>query len=131
MIRVSIDHARRTRFVYFENTVDDVQLLETYKKLLEDPDFDINYIDLVDLSSVDQFDITSNGLRKVADFLKPFIGEQIRSKLAIVATKAHVYGMARMYQMIRGDKPRQVRVFRDTKCRTVLAWNFFVLISIS
>jgi hypothetical protein len=88
MIRVSIDHAKRTRFVYFENTVDDFQLLETYKKLVEDPDFDINYNDLVDLTSVDQFDITSNGLHRVADFLKPYTGEQIRSKLAIVCDQS-------------------------------------------
>lgn len=113
MIRVSIDHARRTRFIYFENTVDDIQLLETYRKLVKEPDFDIHYNDLVDLSSVDQFDITANGLHQVADLLKPYTGEQIHSKLAIVATKAHVYGMARMYQMIRADAPRQVRVFRE------------------
>ena len=114
MIRVSVDHSRRTRFVILEDFIDDIQILETYKEIIADPDFDQTYNHFVDLTRVDHFNVTTQGVRDLADLFKPNLGEY-PSKLALVAPKIHIYGMARMYQSFRANTQRQVRVFRTAE----------------
>ena len=113
MIRISVDDSRRTRFIVYEGIVDDVELLKAYKELVARPDFNKTYNDFVDLTHVDEFQVTSKGISDLAAFLKPYIGELATTKLAIVATKPYIYGMARMYQSVRDDAPRKIKVFRD------------------
>lgn len=70
--------------------------------------------EILDLSAVERFEVTSSGLRKLVDLDAQ--QAKLRTdpyKLAVVAPADHVFGMIRMYQMFSETNPNDVRVFRE------------------
>ncbi len=57
---------------------------------------------ITDMSEVEEFDVSSNTIRQMAEAPPAFPTEYMR---ILVAPKAHVYGMARMFQIL-GAKTR-------------------------
>jgi hypothetical protein len=106
----------RRRIATFSGPVGDEDLTGAYAELLQTPDYDHGADDLVDLRGVTHFGVTEGGLRSIMAMFAPVDQLGIPTRLAIVAPGDAVYGISRMYQMLRGnDAPEQIEVFRELK----------------
>jgi hypothetical protein len=113
-IAFAIDRAIRLRTATFSGFVSDADLLGAYAGLVAEPDYDATLDDLVDLREVTHFGVSTDGLRQVIGMFAPIDGLGIPTRLAVVAPSDAVYGVSRMYQMLRGDEvPEEINVFRD------------------
>jgi hypothetical protein len=113
VIRFEVDPASRTRVAWFEGVVDDAELLGSYGALVQEPDYDSTLDDLVDMTGVDRLDVSSESVRQLVRMFTPLDPEGLVTRLAIVAPRDHVFGMARMYEILRSDAPEEICVFRD------------------
>ncbi|HLY97706.1 MAG TPA: hypothetical protein VKT33_01435, partial [Candidatus Angelobacter sp.] len=87
---------------------DDIQQFRA--QLLRDPNFDISFFELADLTQVTDTDITGDQVRLLA-LSGPFSQESCR---AFLASQEVIYGIARMFEIhcnLRGDA--RIRVFRE------------------
>ena len=113
-IEFSYDRERGIRTAVFRGVVGDHELLSAYEELLRDPDYAPDAHDLVDLRPVERFEVSAEALRRLVDMFRPIDRLGYRTRLAIVAGSDHAYGMARMYELLRGDDvPEEIEVFRD------------------
>lgn len=113
-IAIVYDSTSRRRIATFTGEISDEHLLGTYADLVQSPDYDKEADDLVDLSGVTSLGVTTKGLRQLMGLFSELDELNIKSRLAIVAPGDAVYGVARMYQMLRGDDvPEEITVFRD------------------
>lgn len=95
----------------------DDELAAHSRALRADPRFEPSFRQIQDLTDVATFDVTSAGLRLVAQ-LNPF-GEGARR--AVVVPSDVGFGLARMHEQIRmGDAADQLRVFREL--RSAMEW---------
>jgi len=108
------DAATRRRVATFTGTLTDEELFGAYGALLEMPDYDYGADDLVDFRTVTRMDVTSEGLRRLMALFAEADELGNRARLAIIAPRDVTYGVARMYQLMRGDDvPEEIAVFRD------------------
>ena len=113
-IEFAFDPARRLRTARFHGVVRDDDLAGAYQALVASPDYDAGADDLVDLRGVTHLGVTSEGLRGIMELFAPIDDLGIATRLAIVAPNDAVYGVSRMYEMLRGDGvPEEISVFRD------------------
>ncbi len=69
---------------------------------------------LLDLRDVEATDVSARLIRKAASRAESHVDPRLESgKFAIVAARDFLFGMARMYEILRSDSPVEVRVFRD------------------
>lgn len=113
MIRFTLDKESRVRIATFEGVVDDTELFAAYQKLMSEEGFDPTLHHLADLRAVEHFAVSTAGLRQLVGSFTNLNGLGLRTKLAIVAAKDDVFGMARMYQVFRSDAPQELQIFRD------------------
>ena len=113
MIQFHVDPVHRMRIATFEGTVDDAQLLRSYTELTSAPDYDPTLSDLVDMSRVQRLDVSSEAVRRLVDMYSLVDPDDVVQRTAIVAAQDHVFGMARMYQILREGAPDIIRIFRD------------------
>ncbi|MFI5214687.1 MAG: hypothetical protein ACHQU8_09140 [Gemmatimonadales bacterium] len=79
------------------------------RSLAADSRFRPHFKQFGDLRGVVKADITRLGIRQLSD-LNPF---GAGAKRAVVVGSDVVYGMARMYQVMRADRGDELEVFRD------------------
>ncbi|MFT6557145.1 hypothetical protein [Sneathiella sp.] len=79
------------------------------KRLREDPDFDPNYNQLIEIR-VTQFAIPEEDVKKIAAQEDIFSGQ---SKRAFVAETDYAFGMCRMLQIYSDSSGAHSEVFRD------------------
>ncbi len=85
-----------------------------YRALVATPDYDVGADDLVDLRQVTHLGVTAQGLRQLMGLFAEIDHLGVATRLAIVAPHDEVYGVSRMYQMLRGDGvPEEISVFRE------------------
>ena len=113
MIDFSFDATLRARVATYTGRVDDRELLETYTALLTAADYDTTLNDLVDLTSIENLEVSSDALRELVRVFQPIDPYLSGRRRAIVAPSDSVYGMARMYEILRSDSPEEIRVFRS------------------
>lgn len=90
----------------------DGDLLDHQRRLLEDPRFDSSLNQLFDFLEVDDVQVTSSGIRVLAD-RSPF-REGSRRAFSIKPGAAAMYGLMRMFQILTSDYPDELRVqFND------------------
>jgi hypothetical protein len=107
--RYEIDRARRVVLSTAMGTVTDEELQTHMRGLAADPNFDPTYRQLVDLRDVSKVDVTSGGLRALGRS-NPW---KAPTRRAVVCERDVVFGLARMYELLTGDDPHEVRVFRE------------------
>lgn len=113
-IEFDYDAAARLRVARFTGDITDAIMVDAYRSVVSAPDYDPEANDLVDLRAVTRFGITANGMRDVMVMFAPIDQLGIPTRLAIVAPADAVYGVSRMYQMLRGDDvPETIEVFRS------------------
>jgi hypothetical protein len=109
MKSVQIDEAAKVVVVEYREVVTDGDLesgISAYAKL--GPKYSV----LIDLSNVIRFEVTSEGLRKVARLTA---GPDARQRCALIAPTPLAYGLARMYGILCEEEAKDtaVGVFGD------------------
>ncbi len=90
-------------------------LIKYQKEIKNQPEY-MHFNEILDLSGISSFNLTTNGLRRLSEIAAKLDSEGVRTRLAIVATQAFGYGLARMYQTFRSFLPnasKEVQVFRS------------------
>ncbi len=113
MIEFSVEPAARLRVATFTGTIDDAGLMAAYGELIASPDYDPSLNDLADLRAVERFEVSPEAVRRLVSMFTPVDRLSVPTRLAIVAAADSVFGMARMYEMLRMDAPEEIHVFRD------------------
>ena len=90
--------------------ITEADVLDHARRLSADADFQPGYNQLVDLLDITKIILSVADMHVIARRTAIF-NEQ--SRRAIIARKDAVYGMARMYQMLRDEGPEEIMVFRD------------------
>ncbi len=112
LITFEIDEARRIRRQIFKGVITEPVLFAAYNELVSQSDFDPSMADLADMTQVERLDLSTKAVKQlVSMFEAPEL--QSNSKLAIVAASDHVFGMARMYEILSSNTSEHIRVFRD------------------
>ncbi len=89
------------------------------KQLVNDKDFDPNFSQLGDFTRVTEIAFTADDVRRFAE--RSIFSPQ--SRRAFVATTDALYGMVRMFELLRDVRGEgQIRVFRDRDA--ALDWLF-------
>lgn len=112
-IEFSIDRDAGVRVAAFRGVVTDADLMQAYESLLGDPQYDPTLHDLVDMSGVERLEVSAKAIRELVKRYARVDELGIRTRLAIVAPSDVAFGVARMYEMLRGDDvPEEIHVFR-------------------
>ena len=113
-ISYSIDPARGLVTLTYTGTITDRDLFDTFDRLYRDPGHRVGMSELSDLREAESVQVTAKGLQdlalRTARQLDP-AGKTWR--VAVVAPRDVVFGLARMYELLREGSPEQVMVFRD------------------
>lgn len=98
----------------FSGTVTDADLMATFQALYRDPKHRAGMAELTDCRAVGRVEITGRGLQRLADATKGWLDAAgVVWKVAVVVPNDEVFGLGRMYELLREGSPEQVRVFRD------------------
>ncbi len=94
--------------VYTGRLTDD-DVLQHQRRLSTDPQFHAGFHQIVDGRAITELAVTSAGVREIAQ-ANLFSAQ---SRRAMVAATAAQFGLARMFQLLRGRAPEQIEVFYD------------------
>ncbi len=113
-ITFSIDGDARRRIATFVGVIGDHELFDAYSSLVNDPTYDPSLDDLIDLRTVTHMGVTGAGLHRLIAMYDQRESDGHCTRAAIVAPTDVLYGVARMFQMLRGeDTPDVIEVFRS------------------
>ena len=95
----------------FEGVITDDDFIQCFRAIIslgiKEPKTNL----LVDLSGIERIALQSETVRKAAAVFKP-LSMNLTRKVAIVAPRDEIYGVARMYQLLRTSSPSELNVFR-------------------
>ena len=105
-----VDSSLGVVFSMFQGVVTQEDIWSQVERLNTDPAFQPSFNHLVDTRGATRFDVSEEGMHMVSSH--SVFNE--KSRRAIVAEKDVMFGVARMYQLLREThkKPDQVRIFR-------------------
>jgi len=112
----TIDLARSLVLSRGWGVLTDRELLAHVRALTADPRFARHFRQLADLRDVTEVQFTASTIREMVR-LNPF---GAGARRALVVTSDVVFGMARMYQILRDESPDELRIFR--KVDDALQW---------
>ena len=106
-----IDSSLGVIFITFQGIVTKDDILAELHSFSVDPAFQPSFDRLTDTRGTTRLDLSGEDVRTVS--LHSTFNE--KSREAIVAEKREIFGLARMYQILREtyEKPDEVRVFSD------------------
>ncbi len=112
MARISYRIAKNRKAVFctVRGALEEDEMLEFSRTLLDDTDIPVGSVALVDFREVDLENVSSEGVHKVAHM---FRNDVRNTRLAFVAPDELAYGLSRMYEAIRQDSAIEIQVFRD------------------
>ncbi len=105
-----IDFARRVVVLTASGELTDEGILDIHDELMKDPDVRPDFALLIDLREAIGRDLTTAAVRSLAERFLVFSPE---SRRAVVVQSDFGFGMARMYESLRGEKGGGMSVFRD------------------
>jgi hypothetical protein len=109
-----IDAAADRLNIRFTGTVTDADLMTTFQRLYQDPRHRVGMRELTDCRPVERVEITGAGLQRLADATSAWLDPSGTGwKVAVVVPNDEVFGLGRMYELLREGSPENVRVFRD------------------
>ena len=103
-----IDKKRQVIFARGWGTLTDQELLDYQQRLRVDPEYSLTHAEVLDLTQVEQAEVTSEGVQTLADDSEWIVG----AKVAVIAPANVPFGMSRMYEMVLKDEGLDYRVFR-------------------
>ena len=108
--RIQIDVDGRIVLVELTGELSADELIEGNRALATHPDFRSDLDQIVDMSTANGIRIDRHTVRQLTDQPPLF---SPRSRRAFVVKTDFGYGMARMFQMQRGEGAGEIQVFRD------------------
>ena len=105
-----IDVAHRILRVRFWGSLSNQDLLDADTQLRSEVDFRPDFDEIINARGADWSALTAEGIRSLT--ARPVIFAA-GSRRAIVADTDFGFGMARMFELQRGEKAGEIRVFRD------------------
>jgi hypothetical protein len=112
-IQVNADESRELVEIVFTGEVTGSEFAELMEKYFHEPSSALP-LGLFDLSDVTIVDVAAGSVREAARRAEQYVDSRLEGgKLAIIAPRDLLFGMARMYEILRGDSPVEVRVFRE------------------
>jgi len=113
VITYELDEARARARIVMSDELDDEEAVSWLLGFLSDPRKWTGVSGLIDTRQLQGFRVSSDGVqrltRAVAEHDPVFAG----SRWAIVANQDVIFGMARMYELLRGGAPYEIAVFRS------------------
>ena len=95
----------------FEGVVTDNDFIKCFSEIVSLGIAEPNTSLLVDLSGIERISVQSTTVRRAADLFKP-LSKNITRKVAIIAPREEMFGMARMYELMRAPSSSDLNVFR-------------------
>lgn len=114
---VRVDSERRVVEIKATGTVTDADVRGMDERMRNDPSIAPDFNQLFDASGVSVVTLSSKEIREMSA-REPFFATS--SRRAIVAPDDLGFGMARMFELSRGEQAGEIRVFRTR--REALAW---------
>jgi hypothetical protein len=114
-----LDADQHLRRAVARGTLTDRELLEAWGDALADPTYDPTADNLVDMSSVDRFEVTPVGAQRLADVMAMCARPAppgVRPRVACVAPTDDAFTVLRMYEIYRELQGSTSRYF---VCRTI------------
>lgn len=101
--------------VEFEGVVTAEEFERLLDPLVDDPVYTTMPMTLVDTTEALRVAAPSEVVRRFARRIEAHVDEHVEglSRLALVATRAEFFGLSRMYEMLRGQSPVEMQVFRS------------------
>lgn len=106
------DPGLRTLFIELTGEVSATELVDAARKLSSDESVPPGHLELVDLSRVENTDVTGATLRQIAGLFAEADRRPEDSRVAIVAPGDLYFGLSRMYEVYRDPSPVRIRIFR-------------------
>jgi hypothetical protein len=110
--RVNIDETRGLVEIVLTGKVTESEVRELVARHIREPQatFPLGLWDLLDTTSIE---LPSSVIRDVANRAARHVDPRLdQGKLAILAGDEEIFGLGRMYEILRSDSPVEVRVFR-------------------
>ena len=107
-----IDSTRQVVLTHAWGVLTDADILTLKERLIRDPDFTDGMDELSDVSDIERLEVSSYGVELMVAHDRRN-GSLRRHRLAIVVPGDRVFGMARMYQLMSGERDQNVGVFRS------------------
>ena len=107
----ALDPTNKFVLATFKGVVTDNDLYEYCHAL--GVDFPKGVSELVDLSAIEDFHVSSEGIRRLAELDAEFTQRTIELPVAFFVSSELIFGMARMYQMLSEPYSDSKKVFRD------------------
>jgi hypothetical protein len=118
-LEIFLDADEHLRVAVGRGKLTDRELLEAWGDALADPSYDAAADNLVDMSGVDEFEVTPMGVQRLADVMdlcQPLLKPGVRPRVACVAPNDRAYDVLRMYEMYRELQGSRAHYF---VCRSV------------
>lgn len=112
-IHVEVDKRNHVRLITLLGVIDDAELLQFFSNYWKSSTYDSSLDELYDMTGLEVSQITSPGLRELANANLELNRHAPGVKSAVVAPRDLVYGLNRMYQVFVEDSPTSLQVFRD------------------
>jgi len=116
-----IDNKRKLIITTWEGKAHDIEFIETIKKYQKDiqnhPDY-INYNEIVNLSEVTSFKLSTEGIKTIGQIASNTDKSNENRKLAIIVSSNLAYGLARMYEAYRNlskKSQKEISIFKKEK----------------
>jgi hypothetical protein len=110
---VNIDETRGLIEIVLTGEVTESEIREILARHLREPQaaLPLGLFDLLDVTSVE---MPTSLIREIASRAARHVDPRLdQGKLAILAADDEVFGLGRMYEILRSDSPVKVRVFRQ------------------
>ena len=113
-ITYQIDPAAFRVTIRYTGVIADGDLMEAFARLYRDPAHRPGMAELSDCREVERIDVTSTGLQRLAEMTSRLLDARATPwKVAVVVGQDVLFGLARMYELLREGSPEHVMVFRD------------------
>jgi hypothetical protein len=103
----SIDLAKQVVFTTFSGEVHEAEVRAMLMRMVDDPAFNPDFSELLDLSAVTDFRISGEELKGISE-IDPF---SARARRAFVSPADLLFGVSRMYEGIKGGQ-HNIATFR-------------------
>jgi hypothetical protein len=110
----SIDSIRGVVLSRWSGVVTASEILSKAEQLRDDPAFDRNYSELIDMNNFEGTDVTSATLDGI---IRRVCSYSLSSRHAVVAPGPAAFGIARMYQALHGEEHNFVVFHNMTEAR--------------
>jgi hypothetical protein len=105
-----IDPDRKVVYTTFAGAVTDQEIVRHARKIGSDPNIDGSFVELIQVDTSSMEGVSASGAREVSDALS---GSTAIRKIGIVASRNEEFGLARMVELLAGESPIEIEVFRE------------------